>query len=86
MRPPSNTAMRSDRVSASAWSWVTYIIVTPSALVEVADLELHLLAQRLVQRAERFVQQHDRRFEDQRAGQRDALLLPAGELRRAAIG
>ena len=36
--------------------------------VQAADLELHLLPQRLVQRAERFVQQHDRRLEDQGTG------------------
>ena len=50
-----------------------------------ADLELHLLAQRLVERAQRLVEQHDRRLEHHRAGQRDALLLPAGKLRRAAV-
>ena len=46
------------------------------------DLELHLLAQLLVERAERFVHQHDLRLEHQRARQGDALLLAAGELRR----
>ena len=46
------------------------------------QLELHLLAQLEVERAERLVQQQDARPVDERAGERDALLLPAGELPR----
>ena len=47
------------------------------------DLVLHMLAQLLVERAERFVHQHQFSVEHQRAGQRDALLLTARKLRRA---
>ena len=46
------------------------------ALVQVLDLHLHLLAQLLVQCAQRFVHQHQLRLEHQRAGQRHALLWP----------
>ena len=54
-------------------------------LVDVLDLELHLLAQLLVERAERLVHQHELGLEDQRAGKRDALLLAAGELAGPAV-
>ena len=47
-------------------------------------LELHLLAQLLVERAERLVHQHELRLEHQRARHGDALLLAAGQLRGAA--
>ena len=52
--------------------------------MQAPDLELHLLAQLLVERAERLVHQHELRLEHQRARDRDALLLAAGELRRPA--
>ena len=80
-RPVYMTAMRSDIVSASSWSCVTKMNVMPSALLELAHFELHLLAQLLVERAERLVDQHHPRFEHQRAGERHALLLAARELR-----
>ena len=54
-------------------------------VVQVLDLELHLLAQLLVERAERLVHQHELRPVDERARHRHALLLPAGELRRLAV-
>src|SRR5690606_33679249 len=44
------------------------------------ELDLHLLAQLEVERSERLVEQQDVRVVDERASQRDALLLPAGEL------
>lgn len=49
------------------------------------DLELHALAQVLVERAERLVHQHQLGIEHERAGERDALLLAAGELLRVAV-
>jgi hypothetical protein len=55
------------------------------ALVQVLDLHLHVFAQLLVERAERFVHQHQLRFEHQRPGQRHTLLLAAGQLRRVAL-
>ena len=45
------------------------------------ELELHVLAQLLVERAERLVHQ-EHAGEDERAGERHALLLAAGELAR----
>ena len=49
------------------------------------ELDLHLPAQLEVERAERLVEQQHLRPVDQRPGQGDPLLLPAGELRRAAL-
>ena len=49
---------------------------------DVAQFGLHLLAQLAVERRERLVQQQHPRIEHQRAGDRDALLLAAGQLRR----
>src|SRR5713101_1744848 len=49
------------------------------------DLERHLLAQVLVERAERLVEQEHIRIEHEAAGERHALLLPAGELARITI-
>ena len=48
-----------------------------------AQLELQLLAQLRVERAERLVEQQHPRVEHERAGQRHALLLAAGQLGRA---
>ena len=53
--------------------------------MDVLDLVLHLLAQLLVERAERLVHQHELGLEDQRAGDRDPLLLAARELGRPAV-
>ena len=60
------------------------MIDMPSSLVQMLDLELHLLAQLLVERAERLVHQQQWRLEDHGARQRNALLLAAGELVRKA--
>ena len=54
-------------------------------LVDLLQLDLHMLAQLLVERAERLVHQNEGRLEDERAGERDALLLAARELGRLAI-
>ena len=48
--------------------------------LDAAELELHLLAELSVERGERLVEQQQVRLEDQRAGDGDALLLPAGKL------
>ena len=50
------------------------------------ELELHLTAQLEVERAERLVQQQERRAVHDRPGQRHALLLTAGQLTRAPVG
>jgi hypothetical protein len=64
--------MRSAIVSAC------HVRVGADALLQPLDLELHLLAQVLVERAQRLVHQEQRRIVDEGAGQRDALLLAAG--------
>ena len=49
-------------------------------LLDAADLVLHLAADLPVERRQRLVQEQDRRFDDQSARQRHALLLSAREL------
>ena len=49
-------------------------------LLQVADLLAQALAQVLVEAGEGLVEEQDLRLEHQRAGERDALLLAAGEL------
>jgi len=52
----------------------------PEILVQMFDLDLHLLAQLLVERTERLVHQHELGLEHERARERYALLLPSGKL------
>jgi hypothetical protein len=85
MRPLLNTAIRSDRRSASSWSWVTYRIVTPVCWWMRLSSSLQFLAQLLVERGKRFVHQQHRRIVGERAGNRDALLHPARQLVRHAV-
>ncbi len=56
----------------------------PELVLDPLQLELHLLAQLHVERAERLVEEQRRRPVDERARERDALLLAARELPRAA--
>ncbi len=53
---------------------------------DVGELDLRFLAQLLVERAERLVEEQQLRLLGQAARQRDALLLAAGELVRLALG
>ena len=55
------------------------------APLHVHELELRLLAQAPVERAERFVEQQDLRLARERTRERHALALPAGELVGAAL-
>ncbi len=55
----------------------------PDLALDALELDLHLLAQLQVERAERLVEQQHLRAVDDRARERDALALAAGELRRA---
>ena len=57
----------------------------PTSLLERAQLVLHLLAQLEVERAERLVEQQHARAVDERAGERHALALAAGELAGTAV-
>ena len=70
---------------ASSWSCVTCTKVMPTSCWMSLELELELLAQAQVQRAERLVEQQRPRAVHERAGERDALLLAAGQLRRPAL-
>jgi len=54
--------------------------------VHAADLKAHLLAQVRIQVRERFVQEQRFRLDHDRPRERDALLLPAREFRRIAVG
>ena len=54
--------------------------------LDALELELHRLAQLEVERAERLVEQQRARVVHERAGERDALLLAAGELAGLAVG
>ena len=55
-------------------------------VVQAADLEAHFLTQMSVEIGERLVQQQNFWVHGQRAGERNTLLLPAGELARVAVG
>ena len=57
----------------------------PEVRLERLQLDLQILAQARVERAERLVEQQHARHEDERAGERDPLLLAAGELLRLAL-
>ena len=76
--------MRVESVIASSWSWVTTMKVTPERLLDLDQLELGLLAQLLVERAERLVEQQELRPLDQAPRQRHPLPLAARELVRLA--
>ena len=54
------------------------------ALLEIADFLAHLPAKPRIEIRQRLVEQKYSRLEHQRARDRDALLLPAGKLRRQA--
>ena len=58
--------------------------VMPDLGLDALELDLHLLAQLQIERAERLVEEEDARVVDQRPREGDALLLPAGELARLA--
>ncbi len=57
----------------------------PEPGVQLVDLCPHLVAQPRIEVRERLVEEHELRACDEPAGERDPLLLPAGELRRMAV-
>ena len=57
----------------------------PDLVLDPLQLELHLLAQLEVERAERLVEQQHARMVHERAPERDALLLAARELPRLPL-
>ena len=72
--------------AAADGSWVTITSVRPPRVDGVAQQREHLAPGTQVQRARRLVREDDLGLADQRAGDRHALLLAAGELRRAVPG
>ena len=85
MRPVRISTTWSAMVIASTWSCVTYSMVMPRRLLQRADLAPHLDAQLRIEIGERLVHQADLRLGHDRAAERDALLLAAGELRGLAV-
>src|SRR5207247_6665849 len=57
----------------------------PELALQPLDLDLHVQAESLVERAERLVEQQHGGLDGERAGHGDALLLASGELAREAI-
>ena len=57
----------------------------PTSLLDPLQLELHLLAELEVERAERLVEQKHARMVHERAAESDPLLLAARELPRLAL-
>ena len=74
------TPTRSATASASSWSWVTNSVVVPTSSwtrrISSRSCDAHLG----VERRERLVEQQHARLDRQRPGQRDPLLLAAGQL------
>ena len=81
IRPPSMKTTRSATSRAKPISWVT-MIERGAAAGEVADDVEHLADELGVERAGGLVEQQDLRAQGERAGDRDALLLAAGQLAR----
>ena len=79
------TTTRSATSNASSWSCVTKMLVTWNSLVELAEPRPQFAAHLGVERAERLVEEQHLGIGRQCADQRDALLLPAGELGGVAI-
>ena len=85
MRPWLITTTRSASSSASSWSWVTNTVVWPVRVVDLAQPAAQLAAHLGVERAEGLVEQQHAWARSPGAGQRHALALAAGELRRVAL-
>ena len=84
-RPSLTTTICSEISIASSWSWVTKIVVTWTSSCRRRSQRAQLLAHARVERAERLVEQQHLRLDRERAGERHALALAAGELRRVAV-
>ena len=80
------TPTRSAIASASSWSWVTNSVVVPTLELDPPDLVAQLGPHLGVERRQRLVEQQHVRPDRERPGQRDTLLLAAGELVRVAVG
>ncbi len=80
------TTTRSASASASSCPCVTWTNGMPSLRLQPLQFDAHAHAQERVERRQRLVEQQHARLGDERARQRDALLLAAGKLRRHALG
>ena len=72
--------------SSPQTSWISSSARTERPPLQPLELGAHPDAQERVERRERLVEQEDLRLGDERAGERDALLLAAGELGRKPLG
>ncbi len=82
---PSRRTMRASATAASSRSWVTRTsVVCRGAMDALQQLE-DVAAVGGIQVARRLVGEQDRRVVGERAGERDALLLAAGQLRRIVM-
>ena len=81
-RPSRITPTRSAIDRASSWSCVTNSVVVPRRCWSGPDLLAQLQSHLGVERGQRLVEQQHPGLDRQRAGQRDPLLLPAGQLVR----
>jgi hypothetical protein len=79
------TATRSASDSASSWSWVTNTAVCVGGPQDRADVLADRGAQGRVEVGERLVEQDQVGLRGERAGQRDPLLLAAGQLGRQPV-
>ena len=77
--------MRSDSSTASSTSCVIISTVLPSFGVDRHHRVLQVRARERVERAERLVEQQHLRLHRERAGEADALLHAAGDLRRPLV-
>ena len=66
--------------SASRWSWVTLMVVTPSSCWMRRNSSCMSSRSLRSERRQRLVEQQEVGLEHQRAGDRDPLLLAAGQL------
>ena len=80
------TTMRSATSIASSWSWVTKTLVTCISSCRRRSQRRSSLRTLRVERAERLVEQQHLGLDRERARERDALALAAGELVRIAVG
>ena len=83
-RPAYITATSDTRPPTTARSWLTYTAATPYERAHAADRVEHVPLGRHVQAGGRLVQHDQRRPAGERHGQRDPLLLTAGQLVRVA--
>ena len=79
------TAMRSESVSASSWSWVTNTKVMPTCCWSWRSSICICSLSFLSSRPQGLVQQQHLRLLDERPRQRDPLALAAGQLHRGAL-